>query len=108
MAARDGPTLAERSGRCVPQPPQTQRPSAAEPAGAGPEAADPARTRPVGQRHCWVTGLPAAPGRYAGVVVAWRALPGEGWCGRTVYVVDDRADGVVVDAWVPAQYLQPA
>jgi len=31
-----------------------------------------------------------------------------GWQGRVLYVVDDGAATVIVEAWVPARHLQPA
>jgi len=77
-----GPTLAERSG-----PPL----SGAAP--AAPVDADPGRPaprrRPVITRHCWVSGLPDCPGRFAGLVVEWSPGPAAaGWLGRVVYVAD--------------------
>jgi len=30
------------------------------------------RPRPVLTRHCWVTGLPEYPGRWAGLLAEWR------------------------------------
>lgn len=112
MSRRDGPTLAGRSRVSLGTAASPESPDAA--AATPPVTAsltqtnlEQARTRPVGQRHCWVTGLPEAPGRFAGVVLSWRHLPGEGWSARTVYVVDD-GDPVLIEAWVPADYLRPA
>ena len=67
------------------------------------------RPRPVLTRHCWVTGLPECPGRWAGLLVEWRRETDEGgWQGRVVYAVADGAATVIVEAWVQARYLQPA
>ena len=104
MKRRDGPTLAERvaPGVCA----------AAGPPGPPSEP----------QRHCWVHGLPNSPGRWPGLLVEWRVVtdrPGPdpprsgvarpSWVGRVVYAVDDDQAGdiVLVEAWVPAQYLRP-
>lgn len=100
MRHHAGPTLAERSRRALDQAEPERQPS----------EDDPERTRrtpPVGRRHCWVTNLPEMPGRrFAGLVVCWRPAP-NGWCGRTIYVVDEQGDAVVVEAWVPAEHLHP-
>lgn len=102
MRSGDGLSLAERSQRSlrtaeskvVPEPESTL---------------DPTRVRPVGQRHCWVTDLPDAPGqKFAGLVVNWAWTPEGGWAGRTIYVVDDQQPAVVIEAWVPATHLRPA
>ena len=87
------PTLAERST-----------------GGAGPEerAADPARPRPVSTRHCWVSDLPALPGRHAALLVEWRRGPDEQWQARVVYAVVEDDSPVLVEAWVPAAHLTPA
>ena len=67
------------------------------------------RPRPVLTRHCWVTGLPECPGRWAGLLAEWRQdTDAGGWQGRVVYAVDDGAATVIVEAWVPACHLQPA
>lgn len=66
-----------------------------------------ARRRPVGKRHCWVTGLPDSPGRrFPGLLVEWAQRGPNGLFGRVVYVVDDHGQSVVVEAWVPAGHLQ--
>lgn len=101
MGRRSGPTLAERSQAVLGQP----EPEA--PSSPPPEPRLEQRTRPVGRRHCWVADLPDLPGRrFAGLVVAWRA-DSDGWSGRTIYVVDEQGDAVVVEAWVPARHLHP-
>jgi len=67
------------------------------------------RPRPVLTRHCWVTGLPEYPGRWAGLLAEWRQdRAAGGWQGRVVYAVNDGAATVIVEAWVPARHLQPA
>ncbi len=97
--SRRGPTLADRSAVGT----------AAE-LGADPElAALQDRPRPVLTRHCWVTGQPECPGRWAGLLAEWRPdTDGGGWQGRVVYAIDDGAATVIVEAWVPARHLQPA
>ena len=92
--------------------------SAAGPAPAAPAAevvADPelaalqGRPRPVLTRHCWVTGLPDCPGRWAGLVAEWRQdSDAGGWQGRVVYAVDEHGRVVLVERWVPAEHLTPA
>ena len=100
MSRRRGPTLAERSAG--------SRAARAHAAGPAAEPADgEGRVRPVVTRHCWVTGLPERPGRWAGLLAEWRSDAGE-WHGRVVYAVDDGPATVLLEAWVPARYLQPA
>ncbi len=97
-----GPTLAERSG-----PPL----SGAAPAAPVDAAPGRRRRRPVITRHCWVSGLPDCPGRFAGLVVEWSPGPAAaGWLGRVVYVVDGDNAGpaVLVEARVAAEHLTPA
>ncbi len=65
------------------------------------------RERPAGARHCWVSGLPDAPGRWPGLLVEWGQRR-EGWFGRVVYAVDDGDRVVLVETWVAADHLQPA
>lgn len=81
-------------------------------AAGGPQRADTA-----GARHCWVTGLPGAPSRCPGLLAEWsrparagqEGSAGGGWFGRVVYADDDDGGRVVlVEAWVPAEHLQPA
>ena len=100
MSRGRGPTLAERSALGT---------TAAE-VDADPDLADlQDRPRPVLTRHCWVTGLPDCPGRWAGLLAEWRQNnDAGGWHGRVVYAVDDGAATVMVEAWVSARYLQPA
>ena len=65
--------------------------------------------RPVLTRHCWVTGLPDCPGRWAGLLAQWRQdTDAGGWQGRVVYAVDDGAATVIVEAWAHARHSQPA
>lgn len=93
MGRRLGPTLAERG--VLPDPAAT--------------AARQAQRRVVVTRHCWVTGLPDCPGRWAGLLVEWRQEPDTArWSGRVVYVVDDAGRGVLVETWVDAAHLTPA
>ena len=105
----------------LPQPSLADRTRASQPGSrvtAGPEgrpapveSSGPAwlRSRPVGQRHCWVSDLPDLPGRRAGLLVAWRTDRDGRWSGRVVYIgSDDSQREVVVDAWVPSSHLSPA
>jgi hypothetical protein len=106
MSRRHGPSLTER-GLAGARPPAPE----ADPPGRSHEepAAPEDRPRPVLHRHCWVTGLPARPGRYAGLVAEWRQdREAGGWQGRVVYAVDDGRTTVLVEAWVAACHLDPA
>ena len=95
-----GPTLAERSRAGLGDDASDSSPAPADP------VLD-RRIRPVGRRHCWVCDLPDLAGRrFAGLVVCWRDGP-DGWSGRTIYVVDDQGEDVVIEAWVPAEHLRP-
>ena len=97
MSRRQGPSLVERG---------LASPPAAEP--ELPADADD-RPRPVLHRHCWVTGLPERPGRWAGLLAEWRQdRDAGGWQGRVVYAVDGGRTTVLVEAWVAACYLEPA
>ncbi len=97
-------TLAERaelsrSSRGHPPP--------AQPAAGTSQRDDLAATATAeGGRHCWVSGLPGQPGRWPGLLVAWQRQ-GPSWSGRVVYAVVDDGQVVLVEAWVPAERLQP-
>lgn len=96
--ARRGPTLADRRAAGTP----------AEVVVDPDLAALQDRPRPVLTRHCWVTGLPASPGRWAGLVAEWRQdRAAGGWHGRVVYAIEDGASTVLVEAWVHARHLEP-
>jgi hypothetical protein len=103
MPFKRGPTLAERSaepGSTAHQPPATP------PQGPDVRPGPPGPTVP---RHCWVSGLPELPGRWPGLLVEWRRTPDTGrWAGRVVYGVVDASQSVLVEAWVPADHLEPA
>lgn len=65
--------------------------------------------RAVVTRHCWVTGLPDCPGRWAGLLIEWRREPDTGrWSGRVVYCVDEAGCGVLVETRIDADHLAPA
>jgi hypothetical protein len=100
MGRRSGPALADRGvlpARPGPPPPPD--------ATADRER----RGHAVVTRHCWVTGLPGCPGRWAGLLVEWQQEPDSGrWAGRVVYVVDDAGRVVLVESWVNADRLTPA
>jgi len=67
------------------------------------------RPRQVLTRHCWVTGLPECPGRWAGPLAEWRQdttlVAGRA---DLVYAVDDGPATVMVEAWVLVEHLQLA
>ena len=99
MSGGSGRSLADRSGMAA---------VAAREAGRD-VAALQDRPRPVLTRHCWVTGLPDRPGRWAGLLAEWRQNRDTGgWEGRVVYAVDDGLATVTVEAWVAAGHLEPA
>lgn len=98
MSRRRGPTLAER--RVATPVPRELAP--------GPATDEPSRSRPVVTRHCWVVGLPDAPGRWAGLLAEWRQDATGGWRGRVVYARDSDGAPVLVEEWVPAAHLEPA
>ena len=54
-----------------------------------------------------MSGLPGDQGRWPGLLAEW-AQRGGGWFGRVVYAVDDGGRVVLVEAWVPAERLEPA
>src|SRR3954464_8700440 len=58
-------------------------------------------------RHCWVTDPPAAPGRWPGVVVGWRADVGR-WGGRVIVVVGSGPGAGVRHLWLGEDQLAPA
>ena len=60
---------------------------------------------PPTSRHCWVSGLPDAPGRWPGLLVEWRR--GEVWLARVVYALDSGEQTLVVEAWLSADHLDP-
>lgn len=102
MVGRPGPTMAERVGA---RPVRTP-PDATHHLTAGQQLKD--TDRPVGQRHCWVSGPPEDPaGRHAALVVAWRSDGDGRWSARTVYVLDRAGGAVVVEAWLDAGLLIP-
>ncbi len=97
MGLRRGPTLADRTAASG----GSTRPA--------PDAGEVARERPVVTRHCWVSGLPASPGRHPGLLAEWRHEQVTGrWLGRVVYVVDEHGRAVLVERWLPAEHLTPA
>lgn len=103
MGSRSGPTLAERSGATA-----SARP-ARDPAPITAPAPDvgPGQVRRVVTRHCWVTGLPDWPGRWAGLLSEWHQDPTGRWAGRVVYIVEEAGQPVLIEAWVPAAHLRP-
>jgi hypothetical protein len=57
-------------------------------------------------RHCWVRDPPEAPGVWPGLLVEWRQRA-EGWQGRVVYTVTGPRGPALVEAWLPARWLEP-
>lgn len=55
-----------------------------------------------------MTGLPGTPGRCSGLVSEWLSEDGQGWFGRVVYAVVEAGRVMLVEAWLPAEYLAPA
>lgn len=112
MSGRWGPSLADRS-RAAPVPSPAPAPDSRQ--GGAPaltgrpdgQDADLARPRPVTQRHCWVTGLPDHPGRWAGLLAEWRHAH-SGWEGRVTVAVTRDGRCVLVEAWLAAAQLEPA
>lgn len=97
---RSGLSLSERADVTR----ELEREHAAQAADAGTHPS--AGIRPAAA-HCWVAGLPAAPGRWPGVVTEWRTTT-RGWEGHVAYAVLDGATSVLITAWVPAEHLTPA
>ena len=85
---------------------QPAGPLAADQPGAGLVLQD----RDAGARHCWVVGLAGVPDKCPGLLSMWGRDPaGAGrWFGRVVYAVEDGVRTVLVEAWVPAEHLEPA
>jgi hypothetical protein len=63
--------------------------------------------RRVSRRHCWVSGPPADPGPWPGLVLSWQRAA-DGWQAWVVYLVGRGADEVVVQGWVERARLAPA
>jgi len=78
------------------------------PAGPGGAAGPAEALQPRGEvpRHCWVVDCDYAPGSWPALLVQWRLDP-DGWQGRVLLAVPERAGPVVVDAWVPSTQLRP-
>ncbi|MDP9397871.1 MAG: hypothetical protein M3P96_08670 [Actinomycetota bacterium] len=54
-----------------------------------------------------MSDLPGDPGRWPGLLAEWSQREGGAWFGRVVYAVVDAGRVVLVEAWVPAEHLQP-
>jgi hypothetical protein len=75
--------------------------------GAGPPPGGGARSRDVGEgRHCWVRDPPETPGTWPGLLVEWRQRAGV-WQGRVAYTVAGPHGASLVEAWLPADRLEP-
>lgn len=57
-------------------------------------------------RHCWVHDPPDSPGTWPGLLVEWRQRAGA-WQGRVAYTVSGPHGPALVEAWLPADRLQP-
>ena len=80
-------------------------------ANSGIAAADVSRPGPSGTappegRHCWVRDPPQAPGTWPGLLVEWRRS-GERWLGRVAFTVAGADGPALVEAWLPAERLEP-
>jgi hypothetical protein len=105
LPGRSGRSLGERAANSGVRPPAERpadlRPAAAETAGQAPRAGDGGEGR-----HCWVRNPPEAPGVWPGLLVEWRQHAG-GWQGRVVYTVTGPRGPALVEAWLPARWLEP-
>lgn len=97
---------AQRSADAFRAARESERARAGRRSTRGSSGRDADRTR-FPPRHCWVTDPPAAPGRWPGVVVGWRAVDG-GWEGRVVVVVGSGPAAGVLDLWLGEAQLTPA
>ena len=103
---RSGRSLGERAASSglpsalpdLPSPGRPPPPAPEEPPGAP-------RTGGEG-RHCWVRDPPDAPGTWPGLLVEWRQRDGT-WQGRVAYTVVRRHGPALVEAWLPADRLEP-
>jgi hypothetical protein len=105
VPGRSGRSLQERAaesgiGPAVPRSEGFRRP-APDPAASSPRPGEGGEGR-----HCWVRDPPEAPGVWPGLLVEWRQLP-EGWQGRVVYTVIGPRGPALVEAWLPARWLEP-
>lgn len=66
----------------------------------------PSGTAPAEGRHCWVRDPPQAPGTWPGLLVEWRRS-GERWQGRVAFTVAGTDGPALVEAWLPAERLEP-
>jgi hypothetical protein len=57
-------------------------------------------------RHCWVRDPPETPGTWPGLLVEWRQRAGV-WQGRVAYTVAGPHGASLVEAWLPADRLEP-
>lgn len=57
-------------------------------------------------RHCWVVGLAGYPDRCPGLLSMWLRSDAA-WLGRVVFAVEEDGRVVLVEAWVPAEHLEP-
>ena len=80
--------------------------------GIRPEPEPESRPRPAAphdvaeRRHCWVHDPPDAAGTWPGLLVEWRQRAGV-WQGRVAYTVAGPHGASLVEAWLPADRLEP-
>jgi hypothetical protein len=98
LPGRSGRSLGERAANSGVRPPVEAAPGLA---GGTPRAGDGGEGR-----HCWVRDPPEAPGVWPGLLVEWRQRA-EGWQGRVVYTVTGPRGPALVEAWLPARWLEP-
>jgi hypothetical protein len=68
--------------------------------------ASPSGSAPADGRHCWVRDPPQAPGTWPGLLVEWRRR-GDRWQGRVAFTVAGPDGPALVEAWLPAERLEP-
>jgi hypothetical protein len=71
-----------------------------------PDPVVPSRAPVAEGRHCWVRDPPQAAGTWPGLLVEWRQNGGA-WQGRVVFTVSAPHGPALVEAWLPADRLQP-
>lgn len=95
VPGRSGRSLGERAAN-----------SGIAPAAAPAPRRGPSGSAPVEGRHCWVRDPPQAPGTWPGLLVEWRRS-GERWQGRVAFTVAGTDGPALVEAWLPAERLEP-
>jgi hypothetical protein len=99
---RSGRSLGERAANSGIRPAEPAAPAAPLP---GPVARSAAEPLDEG-RHCWVHDPPQGRGTWPGLLVEWRQRAG-GWQGRVAFTVPGPQGPALVEAWLPADRLEP-